>query len=363
LKPIAGDRFLMLETIREFALERFSASGEEDTIRAKHLQYLTEVARAAKLHSEDVGPMRHDLVNPERDNIRGALDWAISTGRQEEGLALAIALENNWVTTDAAEGARWLNALLALGTPGDEQLMMALRCLGNSAAVQLDPGGEAYHERSLDIARKLGTPGQIASLLHRVAVWRVREGREDEGLALLAEAEAFNREAKLDRVTAEILLLRGHIERRAGKLEAALSHYEASLGAARRSGFTWWEKNVLLVMSVVLYELGRSDEGFVRAVDGLRVAAGMGDRPGLADTLAVTARGYAVRGDRATAGRIMGAIEGEVARAPIPGWDPEDRILVQPLRAFEGPEFAAGRERGRAQPVGDIVEEMLHAID
>jgi tetratricopeptide (TPR) repeat protein len=216
-----------------------------------------------------------------------------------------------------------------------------------------------YHERSLAIARKVGTPGEIASLLHRIAVWHAREGRIEEALALNAEAEEFNREANLDRVTAEIVWLRGVIERRAGKLEAALSYFEESLAAARRSEYTWWQKSVLLAMAGIHYDLGRSREGLSCAVEGLRLAADMGDRPGIADTLVVTARGYALRGDRTTAGRIMGAIDAEVERAPIPGWDPKDRSFVQPLRAFEGPEFAAGREEGRAMPLGDIVDEVL----
>jgi hypothetical protein len=59
----------------------------------------------------------------------------------------------------------------------------------------------------------------------------------------------------------------------------------------------------------------------------------------------------------------MGAIDGEVARAAIPGWDPENGMSSQPLRAFEGSEFAAGRERGRTQPFGEVVEEMLHSVD
>jgi tetratricopeptide (TPR) repeat protein len=241
--------------------------------------------------------------------------------------------------------------------------MTALRCLGNSAGVQLDPAGMTYHEQSLDIARKVGTPGQIASLLHRLAVWLFHAGREDEALSLTAEAEAFNSEARLDRITAEIVWLRGAIGRRAGNFEAALLHYEASLAAARRSGYTWWEKNVLLVMSAINYDLGRAGEGMSCAVEALRLASDMGDRPGLADALAVTARGYALRGERMTAGRIMGAIEGEVARAPIAGWDPEDKLFVQPLRAFDGPEFAAGRERGRREPLGEIVDEMLRSVD
>ncbi|MBW8741317.1 MAG: hypothetical protein JF623_01520 [Acidobacteria bacterium] len=363
LKPMRGDRFLMLETIREFALDRLAANAEEATVRERHLRFLTQLARAAKLHTEDTGPMRHDLVNPERNNIRAALHWAVMADRQEEGLALAIALENNWVTTDPREGAAWINALLELGPPGDEQLMKSLRCLGNSATVAGDRAGLEFYERALAIARARGAPDQIASLLHRVAGWYARDPDPTKAIASLEEAEAFNRTAKLGRVTASIVLSRGEIERRAGNFEGALAYYEQSLAAARDSGFTWWEKNVLFIMCYTLYELGRTDEAYARALEGLRVAADMADRPGLADGLALVARGYAARGDRAAAGRIIGAIEGEVGRTPIPGWDPEDPMVMKPLEAFAGPEFVSGRELGYGQPFDDVLDDVLHSVD
>jgi predicted ATPase len=363
LKPLLEDRFLMLETVREFALERLAENDEEEETRERHLEHLIDVARAAKLHTEDTGPMRHELVNPERNNIRAALDWAVATGRQREGLSLAIALENNWVTTDPAEGAHWIGALLELGTPGDEQLMMALRCLGNSATVQGSPEGLALYEQSLAIARKLGAPDQTASLLHRVAVWHLRDGRSEEALALLEEGEEFNRRAPLERVTASFLLARGDIERKAGNLEAALLYYEESLAAARRSGFTWWEKNVLMVMGYVLYELGRTDDALARAHDALSVADTMADRPGVADAILLVARGHALRGDPWTAGRMLGVVEGEDARAPIPGWASSVGVLVTPLLQFEGTDFDGGRESGRGELMSDVVDEVLRSVD
>jgi tetratricopeptide (TPR) repeat protein len=264
-------------------------------------------------------------------------------------------LENNWVTTDPAEGARWVEALLGLGTPDDEQLMMALRCLGNSATLRGDRAGVTYYERSLGIARKLGAPDQIASLLHRVAVWRLRDGHSEEALALLDEAEEHNEQAPLERVTASLLLARGDIERKAGNLEAALPYYEESLAAACRSGFTWWEKNVLTIMAYVLYELGQDGEALDRAREGLRVAAEMADRPGLSNALPLVARGYASRGDVFAAGRLLGAVEGEDAHAPIPGWRVDDPLLVEPLLRFECDEFDAGRAAGHALSLDEAV--------
>ena len=303
--------------------------------------------------------MRHELVNPERNNIRAALDWAIRSRRQEQGLALANALENNWVTTDPDEGSRWIEALLELGTPPDEQLMAALRCLGNVATLRGDVEGKRYYEQSLELARKLGDPGPIASLLHRLAVWLAREGDDAAALSLLEESDTLNRTARLERVDASNLSFRGDLLRRDGDLEGALPLYEASLEQARRSGFAWWEKNVLIRMAFTLFELGSADEGLARAHDALRIAREMDDRPGLLDTLALAARAYALRGDVFRAGWIWGAIEAEAERSPGAMWDPDDALLAGPMRAFEGADFERGRASGRAASLQETVDAEL----
>ena len=355
LKPIRDDRFLMLETIREFALERLAESGEDDDTRKGQLDYLVELARSAKLHTEDHGPMRHELVNPERNNIRSALAWAIATGRQEDGLRLAVELENNWVTTDPAEGFRWLNDLLALGPSSGSLRMMALRCLGNSATMQGEAEGERYYEEALAIARDLGDPGPVASLLHRLAVWRARNGDPEGARALLSEGEELNRVAQLGRVEASNLSLRGDLKRRWGDPEGALPFYEASLAKARETGFTWWEKHALAVMALTLFELGQTEEAEARARDTLDVAWRMSDRVGTVDGLLLAARAHAELGDVTEAGRLWGAVEAEVERAPLAGWDVGNDHLVGPVLAHDGPDFAAGRAEGRRLALADAV--------
>ena len=174
LRAIEGDRFVMLETIREHALERLEASGDAEDARLRHAEYLVALGNSACLHTEADGPMRHELVIPERDNIRAALQWASDTGRQELGLRLAIALENWWVTTDADESVRWIESLLA-PEPELPPLVRAgaLRCLGNAATLASDPSGEALYAESLDFARSVDDERFVASVLHRCALWAV----------------------------------------------------------------------------------------------------------------------------------------------------------------------------------------------
>jgi predicted ATPase len=357
LKPMRGDRFLMLETIREFALERVAASGEEDDVRLRHAEHFADVARSANLHTESAEPMRYDVVQLELNNIRSALTWAIETRRQELGLRIATDLETYWVATDAAEGARWIEALLALAPNPDRALhAQALQCLGNAAGVEGDFTGERLHEESTAIWRDLGRDGEVAALLSRLGAWAIMRGDTDRALALFDESDALNQSVRNAKLEAENLRLRGDLERRAGRLDEALEYYERGVETARATGYAWWEEGLLLAIALTLLDQGRADEALAYAREALEVASRIGDRSGIVNGLLIVAQGYTGTGDIATAGRLLGAAEAEVVRAPI-SFSEARRSRIDALLAHAGgPELDAGREAGRDLSLDDAVE-------
>lgn len=361
LKAVGDDRFLLLDTIREFALDRLE---DEDAVRLRHAEYLIALAQRANLNTEDDGPMRHDLVIPERDNILATLEWTVATGRKELGLRLAFKLENWWVTSEATESVRWFERLLALpGSIPPAVRAGALRSLGNAATLADDPAGERFLAESLEAARAAGDEAFVASILHRLALWAVKNGDDERALALMAESDELARKLGLLKVQASTVALRGDMRRRAGALEEALALYEESRELAHRSGFTWWEKNQLIVTSVTLFMLERPVEAGLSAAEAVGLARRMDDRPGLIDALAVVARSLAERGDVAGAGRLWGAIEAEVARAPVAGWAADAAWFADPVLAFASPAFDAGREAGRNVPFDVVVAEAERSVD
>ena len=122
----------MLETIRELAAEQLAAAGETSMLRRRHAEHYLEVARVGEPRSGREGQQRHELVIPERDNMRAALAWALETGEPDLGLELVVALENYWATSHPEEGVEWAVALLrqSVRVPTSANVARALRVQG-----------------------------------------------------------------------------------------------------------------------------------------------------------------------------------------------------------------------------------------
>jgi predicted ATPase/class 3 adenylate cyclase len=92
----SGERYRMLETIREYAAERLAGSEEEGAIRDRHLEYFCDVCERAYEERYTSEPEWLPILDAEHDNIRGALDWARRRQpRMETQLAGAIA--DHWM--------------------------------------------------------------------------------------------------------------------------------------------------------------------------------------------------------------------------------------------------------------------------
>jgi len=116
-------RFTLLETIREYALERLAEHGEELAVRQSHARCLLELAERAapELQRHDQGAWL-DRLELEQDNLRGALAWT-QEHDVETALRLGAALGAFWITRGSlSEGRSWLEGVLVkAGWRGAEQ--------------------------------------------------------------------------------------------------------------------------------------------------------------------------------------------------------------------------------------------------
>ena len=109
-------RFVLLETVREYALDRLAERGEADAVRRAHARHFAALAEAAAaaLHGPRQAPWL-DRLEREHANFRAALRWALDGGEAGLGLRLGAALWWFWFVRGRwSEGLAWLEALLAL---------------------------------------------------------------------------------------------------------------------------------------------------------------------------------------------------------------------------------------------------------
>ena len=236
-EPWEGEaRFLMLETLREYALEKLAASGEEQRTRQAHAAYFLVLAEEGNvaLASSD-GSRWVKRFEAQHDDFRAALEWLTASGGAEWALRLALGLFNFWQRGEhLAEGRRRLEAcsirddarafptlharaMFAAGvlasTQGDigecihlhERCLTTYRELGDrwGTAVTLVSLGSQYVssrqfdgarsalEESLRIWRELGDQAGFARSLSNLAYVARSQGRFDESRGLYQQAASL----------------------------------------------------------------------------------------------------------------------------------------------------------------------------
>jgi predicted ATPase len=354
------ERYSMLETIREFALERLEESSEAETIRRRHADFFLALAESANMSAEGDYGRRYDLLPPEQDNLRAAIDWLLASGEIELGLRFAVALENFWVITDAFEGMRRFEALLEAG--GDVEPVLrarALRCYGGSSHVAGDheQAVRAYEE-SLALFRAADDEQGVAVLLHRLGLSALVLGKSDARELLEESLEKFRRTGSR-RGEGEAIGALGHLEQFEGNFEGALPLFEESAAIVAPLGFIWWEMGMYSAYAECALELGRISEGVTRARESLALASEIDHRQGIVFVLALLAWGAAAAGDPVHAGRLWGALEAEERRAPVGQWEDERQGYANRMLAVDGAEFEQAREAGRRLSLETAIAEAL----
>ncbi len=170
-------RFAMLETIREYALERLQSSDEAEEAYRKHARYYVELGETAKPEASNLlgGVSKFARLETEHDNLRAALGWALHNQEAELGARLALSVWWFWIERGyLSDGRRWIEALLALDraeSPAGEALparttAYLIQVAGILAMAQGDHDrAVALHEEGLDVYREIGhKKGESASL-------------------------------------------------------------------------------------------------------------------------------------------------------------------------------------------------------
>jgi predicted ATPase/transcriptional regulator with XRE-family HTH domain len=371
-EPLArGDtgqaRFAMLETVREYALERLEMSGEEATVRCAHAAFYLALVEEAqdRIHGPE-GPATLDQLEADHDNLRAALTWAIEVGEVEIALKLAHACWRFWwMHSHLDQGRIWLERALAMPNPGERSSTLRPRVLvdaGYFARIQGDYGHAiALGEEALAAAQANGDLYGIGAahfLLGLVALDRndLERARDHHQAGL-----TMHREVGYDHSVAMHLTRLGDIAVAQGNPAEAEKLGEEALAIWRGRGDAWG-------MTWALLQLGRAarargDDGRAIALfrQGLASNARLGDQEVIVRAAAELASIACDRGEFLLAARLYGGVAAvrETLGAPLAPaeWARYERALAATRSELAEEAFQAAWDASRALPLEQIIAE------
>jgi predicted ATPase/class 3 adenylate cyclase len=277
-------RFMMLETVREYALERLAVSGAEETIRQRHANYylgLVEQAESKLRGSEQI--VWFDRLEIEHDNLRTALNWTLGTaGETSVGLRLVGVLWWFWQTRGYwNEGRMWIDRVLA----ASDRAPTVVRAQALFGASRLT-GDPVQARESLMMFRNLGDQEGVAWALNSLAnTLYYSQGNAEQALPLLEESVAQFRElGDIYGVTWALGSL-GYVLHRQGDNQRALALLEESLELAREQGDTYGIAWRLTFLAWIARDQGNYSRARALSEAGLLLLPTLRDKLGLAQVL------------------------------------------------------------------------------
>lgn len=316
-------RFAMLETIREYGLERLGVTGDGDLARRAHATHYVGLAEAMfpRYHGPD-GVSVLAQLEAERSNLQAALTWLVEQGDAETGLRLAYTLWRFWwMHGHLTEGRAALEgALRARGQAAPSLRALVLVSAGYFARIQGDyDRAEAHGEEGQALARSCGDAHGVMRAHDLLGLVAQDRGEYERAWALHTEALSLARDQGNAHVAALQLLYLGDLALARSDRAQAMTSYEEALDLWRVRGDRWG-------MAQALHRLGklaRANGDVVRTVSALHESLTLfhqlGDKTMLATVLAELGGVAASLGQPQRGARLLGAAAAlrEVIRAPI----------------------------------------------
>lgn len=403
----AETRFLLLSTIREYALERLAESDDESATRRAHAAYYLVLAEEG---AEDVvaHPEWLDRFELEHDNFRTALDYLIKTGDADWGLRLGAALFRFWETREyLTEGRDAIARLLALegaaarpklrarllfaaavlaGEQGDygsaqqlfeDSLESCLELKDNrGVAVALNAlavnardrgelaGASLLFERCVAIWKDLGDSADLARALSNVATVMKLQGEYVRASELFDECLTLFRKAGDGAGVAWTLNYQGDVAREKADFVTARSFCEQSLAAFRQLRDGWGIASALSDLASLSCDQGNNAEARRLYAESIKMFQELGHKRGIARVLESLAASAAAQSNAEQALHLAGAAAALRQRLGTPLTPTEqprlDKALEFARRTLGNTAGLTAWMEGWAMPVEQAVQEALN---
>jgi len=326
---VQGDaeaRYRLLETVRSYASQRLSASGDAGVLRGRHFDWYLALAEEAQgeLFKSSQGTWIRRLER-EYENIRTALEWSTAT-RPNDGLRLAVALYDFWVRKARYnEVLEWLQRSLAASSDRSGVRATGLTALG--AMVRSRGDHELARQlmtEAMQLANEIGDLTAKAWAAEKLAMVLEDEGSPD-AIPLFEESVALGRKANPLRLLSALNNLGLALHRRGDRSGAPRSLLAEGLMLARERGDHWAIASILDGIAQVALDTADLEAARLHWNESLRVAFREGYQYFVPSIFEGVAKLSLVEGQPDRALRLLGAAEryrrekGETHSLPIEG--------------------------------------------
>ncbi|MGA7670232.1 MAG: NB-ARC domain-containing protein [Nitrolancea sp.] len=277
----AEPRYVMLATIRAFARDRLSETGNEAVAQDRQLAWILDVAIQADLELRGSGQQFSlNQLESLRDNIHVALDWAIASARVESALLLVNSLWWFWSMRSEFTLARQWTARVA-EMPGASAFpdlhaeVLAQRAhhtLLQSGALdgRLDVG------QALEIARSRALPRTLASVLMVFGLVSTMDVKIADARAAFDESLSLCRDLDDKWGQALVRMSKGYLASKTNDAAKALTLCESAMHLFRSLGEQYFQSVCLYEIGSLRAELGDHDDGLAALRASLEIARDLG---------------------------------------------------------------------------------------
>lgn len=318
-------RYVMLETIREFALEQLTRAGDEDETRQRHAAYW--VAFVEQGYPNHFGPAtgidrRLQQLEKELPNLRAALAFMAEAGNADGVLRLAGALAVFCqLRSHLHEGRQWLE--WALAHTVEVQTDARCRALVGFGLIRWAQGeyeqAAPLVHAALAIADQIGDTEIVAHAIHVLGLIEERQQRWEQAELLLEQALGLWRALGAQDVEAMALQLLSGVAYGLGERDVSADRAKEALTLFRSIGHASGAAMALCRLARLARDRGE-DRGAASAYhEALQLWVGIGDRWFVVHALAGRAELASAHGDLASAAALLGVIDAlaEEVGAPI----------------------------------------------
>jgi predicted ATPase len=336
----SGERFWMLETIREFAIERVEEADEAFELRRRHARYFRKLAErldaALRAGEPEEGPVA--ALEADINNLRAAVAFGLETDDAESVREITASLPMYWIVRGLyTEGRTWLERGLALDDAEDDTRRRLLSALGTIAYAQGDHlAAVAASDEAASVATRLGGATERLDLLREQALAALRKNDLESAEALFRERLAVAIAVDNGVGTSACRLNLASIANKTQRHDRAEALLAENLPFVRSKGQTRCEANTLAQIAETTVYRDRAQDCADEALLGATRALQIRDNPLTAYCLDLFAASAAARGDVRRAATLLAATEAAREGMEVDPDEDEEAVRTRTLELIGG---------------------------